>query len=180
MRRKTVLLLGIIFFGGFGALPAHKIHVFADRQGEAVKGYAYFQNGDRASGVTVTLYAENGQKIAEKKTGGQGDFSFTAGQSSPVRVVVSTVDGHRGEYSLAGPEKKKRAAPEREPADLPREFPGFPEQRLKEIVREEMRPFREELAEYRSEIRFSDILAGIGFILGVFGLLMYFTSRSRK
>jgi nickel transport protein len=48
---------------------------------------------------------------------------------------------------------------------------------IQQIVQEELRPLREQLDAYQHEIRVRDILGGVGYIVGVLGLVAWIKAR---
>jgi hypothetical protein len=50
---------------------------------------------------------------------------------------------------------------------------------VEEAVRAQVMPLREELKNYRGEVRLYGVSAGVGFILGIFGVAALITARRR-
>ncbi|MFH1803634.1 MAG: hypothetical protein ABID63_01960 [Pseudomonadota bacterium] len=48
---------------------------------------------------------------------------------------------------------------------------------ISSAVAKQVRPLREQLVSYEDKVRFSDILGGIGFIVGIFGAFVWWRSR---
>ncbi len=53
------------------------------------------------------------------------------------------------------------------------------EQRIAEAVAREIRPLRRQLEEAQNRARLRDILGGIGYIVGVMGLVFFLKGRRR-
>ena len=73
------------------------------------------------------------------------------------------------------------AAPDAAPAPTTASPGGaaLDETALARIVRDEMRPLRQEIAAYKEKNDLQTILGGIGYIAGLFGLGFYLAARRR-
>ena len=189
---------------------AHKIEIYAEVEGTTISGMVYFHGGSPAQGAKVEALAPDGRKLGETTTDAKGEFTLAAKYRCDHRLVVNAGGGHGGEGKVgaddlpkglppygaeepapaepsspkAGPTAETKPAAETTPA--PAEVaPVSPEearlQRLIEAaVREQLRPLQRKLAEYQEKIRLSDVLGGIGYILGITGMLFFFLGARRK
>ena len=180
---------------------AHKINVFATVEGETIVGYAYSSGGERIRHQTVILQNSQGEDIEKMTTNENGEFSFTVTQRDDYRVVMELADGHRASFTITADEFSETlppAIPEVESAKtgeesldaptasesteetqtttfLPQQ--GIPLEELKRIidtsVSRQIRPLREQLEAYEAKIRLHDTLGGIGYIVGISGIVFY-------
>ena len=183
---------------------AHKLNVWAEVDGTTIRGEAYFRGGSPAQEAKVEALAPDGTTLAETTTDAEGKFSLEARYRCDHRLVVNAGAGHGGEYKVgadelpgelpahdggerpAGPKPSPEVKTATETQPLPSEAaPRAPgEARLKKLieaaVRDQVRPLERKLAEYQEKIRLSDVLGGIGYILGITGLLFFFLGARRK
>ena len=175
---------------------AHRLIVFAAREGEAVTGYAFFVGGGRASEAQAFLRDAEGRTLAQARTDAQGAFRFAPPSGLDVTIVVNAGDGHVAEAPVAGerfaPETPARAAAQQSaqenaqegaqesaralaPADL-----AVIERRVEEAVARQMRPLLEAQAQAAARIRFNDVMGGVGMIIGLFGAALWAMARRKE
>lgn len=164
------------------ALPAHahKLSIFATATDGQVQGKVYFPTG-AASGLTVTLVDAEGNVVEKTDSDADGRFKLPLSTSLPLTVVSETVDGHRAEFALDAPEAAESPAESNDTA-MPATATGasLSEAEIRGIVHEELQPLREQLAEQAGRSRARDIFGGIGYIVGVFGLVALLKRQSGK
>lgn len=193
---KIALLLGLVL-GLVSTAWAHKISIFAYVEGQAIKGEVYFNDGSPAKGAKVTLLPAKGSKVlAETKTDKEGQFSLPLPQgiSGTVRLVALAEMGHRAEMKLAL--RQESSAPE-SPASTETGAPAvqetaagvttsFSEKELTALIdrelQKELAPIKSLLEDILKELQkpsFSEIIGGIGYIFGLFGIMAWAYSRKK-
>jgi nickel transport protein len=170
---------------------AHKLNVFASAKGRTIEGKAYFRGGTPAQGVAVTALGPAGEEIGKTKTDEQGRFAIEAQFRCDHRILVDTGDGHGGEYLLPGSALPK-SLPDKE--GQPKAVPATgsmavsPERQATSSVssdqldslRAEIVRLEEQLNAYEDRIRMTDIVGGIGYIVGITGAAYYYVGSRRK
>ena len=174
--RIAVLVLVGITLATTGAV-AHDIHLFARVEGEAIHGRAYFAGDEPASGLTVYVLTAEGMPLGAAETDSEGRFTYRPEQEGPLRLVLETVEGHRASLTIdfAKDEISEEVEIERH-ALAPSEI----EEMIERAVAHEVAPVLEEMDRLGNRIRFQDVIGGIGYIVGVMGLIAFWKSRSRK
>ena len=204
LRVQGLLLLLVL---GALATPAlaHRVLVFAYAEGDTIHTESKFiPNAPVRQGKILVIDAKTGQELLTGTTDDQGKFSFkipaeAAAQKMDLRIVAEAAMGHRGEWLLKAasylPEAKVAAAPA--PAAAPpcrpqTAAPAAPaakaanvdqqalEAALNKALERQLAPINEKLTEltiHRTSL--PDILGGLGYILGFFGLWAYFQSRRK-
>ncbi len=188
-RRLTWKLVPLLFlFAGATTLYAHKLNVFAAWEGDQVTGYAYFPGGGRAAAVEVTVTADDGRELAVLRTDTDGVFTYRPDIAGGLKFTVQSVDGHRAVYTVAA-DPRAAAVAEAPPADKTNAVnPLLPDTApppaatltatvVADLISREIRPLREEVAAYRSEVRLHDVIGGLGYITGLAGLVMYMKAK---
>jgi nickel transport protein len=202
MNRISLFFLVITFM----AAPAyaHKVNMFAFVEGDRVVVQGYFSDGHKALNSRVQVFAPGGEKLVEGTTDKDGTFSFKVPQISDLRITLYAGMGHRTEYTLpqaelagvrlggaaAGPTKDAAAAPVADEAAAPADTdagaeasggasvaPSELEGMVRKAVSESMLPVVRELSELKEARSFSDIVGGIGFIVGIIGIFFYVKAR---
>jgi nickel transport protein len=175
---------------------AHRLVVFAAREGEAVTGYAFFVGGGRAQDAETILRDADGRELARARTDAQGAFRFASPPGLDVAVIVNAGDGHVAEAPVAGDrfaqnstqenaqENTQESARENAqdsalarlaPADL-----AQIERRIEEAVARQMRPLLESQAQAAARVRFNDVMGGIGMLVGLFGAAAWAMARRKS
>ena len=184
-------LLSVLLWNVLPAAPAfaHRLNVVALVQGEKVTGEAYFVDGSPAQNAVVTALDPAGKELARTTTDAQGRFSFPLRVRCDHRVVVDAGDGHGKTVTVPAKEMPGTLpAWDGEPASSgqeaasPASAQGPVEASSGQLaaIQEQLAGLRKELARHESKVRFHDVLAGLGFILGLMGLAFYFLGVRRR
>ena len=202
-RLLTVLRVqGLLLLLVLGALAtpalAHRVLVFAYAEGDTIFTESKFVPNDPVrQGKILVMDAKTGQELLTGTTDDQGKFSFkippeAAAQKMDLKIVVEAAMGHRGEWLLKAasylPGVETAAAPAPAAAPSPA-TPGAKaanvdqqalEAALNRALERQLAPINEKLTEltmHRTSL--PDILGGLGYILGFFGLWAYFQSKRK-
>lgn len=164
------LLLFLLPFSVYG----HKLNTYALREGNRVFGECYFADGSPCKNAKVEVYGVEGQKILEAKTDERGRYSFHV-QETPIKIVISAGEGHRVEYFLnkGGSKPAKRG-----------DYTVADEERLRrimeEVIESKMEGIRAGIIDLKKEMgkmNLRDIIGGIGYIFGVWGIITLLLRR---
>ncbi|KID12681.1 cobalt ABC transporter permease [Ponticoccus alexandrii] len=184
MRRLAMIL-------ALCALPlpalAHKVIASVFPSGDSIEGEIGFSNGDMAVGQTVTVYGPDGAELGTTETDDDGFFVFTPAQPVAHTFRADLGAGHVADVTMSAEDVAKILGQEPIVTETPEDrTPAAPvsmsdQQRaiMAEIVRDEMRPLRREIAAYREKNDLQSILGGMGYIAGLFGLGFYLAARRK-
>lgn len=165
---------------------AHQLSVFAYVEGRSIQGEVFVPDGTAIANATVTAFGPQAQKLGETRTDGDGHFSLEAPFRCDYRLAVSDGHGHSAEYLLSADElpddlpplaaspAKAQASQGTKPASGDSSVRGELESLRKQVIL-----LRKDLSAFQQEIRFRDLLGGIGFILGLTGVASYFLAARR-
>jgi nickel transport protein len=169
---------------------AHKVNIFAYVEGEKIYTESYFSDGKKCLDSKIEVFDNRENKLLEGLTDEEGMFSFEFPPEDAIdgdlRIVLIASMGHRAEYIIRTDElegfeglvKEKSEEPipvvstEISPFDLKE---NALDEKLELIMREmrEIKKFQED------RLSLTDIVGGIGYIIGIFGIIAYFLSRKR-
>lgn len=183
---------------------AHQLRVFAAADGDLIRGSAYFAGGAVASGAQVRIESTDGTLLATPIPDAEGGFSWRVATPADYLIVVQSADGHRAEWMVAEAElapafagrlglSASAAAEPESAAGADAAHIGQPspareraaaldpvlESAIERAVARQVRPLREELAEARARSRVQDVIGGIGYIVGIAGLALWWAARGR-
>lgn len=188
---------------------AHKVNVFAYAEGGQVHARGYFNDGRPTVGATIEVHDEAGRLLLSGQTNDAGEFSFPVPKAAgSLKLVLVASMGHRNEYQLAAselPQPAKRPSPQAAPKPAARPpAPGTAQaaeavaaappptldaEGLRTVVREEVEralearlaPLTRQLAASQQQegVSVTEVVGGVGYILGLFGVAAYFASRRR-
>ncbi len=198
MREKIVILaIGIVFLANISY--AHRVDVFCWVDAGTIKCMAKFSTGDAV--VKGTFKVFEGNKLIFTGTGDRkGNFSYKIPDRilkhpKDLKIVCIAEMGHKN-YWIVRKDELSSTVSSQEDNSVDNE--NFLEEKspsvnskpvaidynkLKEIVSvvvdKKLVPIREDLAELKEpKLSFRDILGGIGYIMGIMGIIMYFKSRA--
>lgn len=199
MKNKLYLILIFIFFIiimiNISAF-AHKVNIFAYVEGDKVYSESYFNDGKKCVDSKIEVFNNRGDKLLEGLTDGEGEFSFKIPPEDVIdgdlKIVLTASMGHRAEYIIRADElgdikglveekveePVSAVSPEISSIDL-KEIQSIIENTLDEKLKPIIREMREIKKSQEDKISPTEIIGGIGYIIGIFGIIAYFLSRKR-
>lgn len=189
MRSSSRALLAVLLLAG--TAWAHRVHIFAVVDGRRVLCQGYFASRKHPTkNCRIDVLLPDGAALTRGRTNDKGEFTFEATRRADLKIVLNAGSGHRAEWTVRASEL---------PADLPAgagsavaepvRDSGVPstarasgaavdEARVKAIVRSVVQP---QILELRAEIKaaeqkgpgLTEIIGGIGYIVGIAGVVMY-------
>lgn len=170
-----------LFFSGALLLSsnaaAHAIHIFAAFEGELIEGRVYFEGDEPAAGLTVNVFSPEGDPRGVSETDVEGRFTYSPKRMEPLKFVVETIEGHRASLTIDLARNEVHEEVEIERHELLPEAIG---KLVDRAVAREVRPVLEELDRLENSIRLQDVIGGIGYIVGVMGLIALWKARVGK
>ncbi|KLN62437.1 hypothetical protein WH96_02745 [Kiloniella spongiae] len=199
----TLLLTSFLTLGLYSNAWGHKVISAAYPDGNLIEGEIGFSNGDMAKNLLVEVFDPEDNKLGETTTDEEGFFVFTAtkkidhifranlsaGHIATFRVTADELpdDLEGGSVRTANTSSSSEAVLSNEDtavqpvvSDADTNFVVIDQIALEKLVSKtskEVRSLRKELAQYKEERRMQDILGGIGYILGIFGIASFLLGR---
>ena len=173
-------------------VQAHKLSVYAFAEGDRIVGEAYFRSGARPKGASVKVFGPDGKLLAETTTNAKGEFSFALPARVDLKITVDAGEGHAGCFVLKKDELSAElsSAATKEPEEAPTSSneaqvagveyvrPDDVKKIVRQAVSEAVTPLRKELARLQQKgPGVTEILGGIGYIFGLFGVAAYLSAR---
>ncbi len=176
---------------------AHRVIVFSSFNGQKIVVEGYLPGGTKVNGAKVEVRDESGKIVVQGKTDSNGVFSFVPKKSGEYFITLNAGLGHLAKTSIdiknasahtsaqqisqkKGPESRSHLAvftDKRKAVPLK----GLkPEEQLRQIIRDSVSPLEQEIIALRKaqeKVRIRDIIGGIGYILGLFGIVALIKSR---
>jgi len=183
---------------------AHRVSIFAWVQGDTVHTQSNFMGGKRPDQALVEVFDETGNLLLKGKTDTEGLFSFHAPKISDMQIVLTAGMGHRAVWALSREDfqetvvesdhnQKINAVPQREFHESDPKTPKnhrSPESGLSAVeitalvesaLDKKLKPLMDKItALNENRISLSDILGGIGYIVGLVGLAAYMQYRRKR
>jgi len=181
-----IIIMGVSVF-------AHKVNIFAYVEGDKVYTESYFNDGKKCIDSRIEVFDNQGNKLLEGLTDKEGEFSFEVpSEDGDLKIVLTASMGHRAEYIIRADELISSAglieekfeepvsivSPETSLVDL-KEIQSIIEDTLDEKLKPIIREMREIKKSQEDKISPTEIIGGIGYIIGIFGIVAYFLSRKR-
>lgn len=195
--RVVALAVALLLFCADDAL-AHRVNIFAWLEGDSVAVECSFRRNAPVKGGAVTVFDDTGAEVLRGTTDADGRFSFPVPQAvrkgHGLRIRINAGEGHQNEWRMdaaefAGLAPTAVTAPTAAAAPAPAQTEAQPEQRIS-LTREELTaiidgalerqlaPLRRELAARGEEgPRLQDVVGGLGWIMGLVGMGLYFARR---
>lgn len=182
---------------------AHKVMIFGYVEGDTVYAEGYFGDGRKAINSPVEVFDGVGKKLLEGKTDDKGQFVFKAPGETELNLVLTASMGHKARFTIparkpsgvgasVGCEDKGTVSDSdkqvREDAGTAvsqsRIATGISEQQLRSMIDEslerKLRPVIDSiLAMNRKGPSMTEVFGGIGYIFGIFGIILYFRCKRR-
>lgn len=201
LRRRGLaggLLAALLLLAAPAAL-AHKVTVFAWVEGGTVHTESKFSGGRPAKGALIEVYDAAGDKLLEGRTDDRGYFTFQPPRAEALQVVLVAGTGHRNEWRVAAEEFTGTAAPQSatDPSassqvktpdasivDHASETVSVSMSELQGLIEaaldKKLAPIERRLGTWSDGPSLTDIIGGIGYIIGLVGLAAYLQSRRKS
>lgn len=149
------LFQAVIFLLFSANLFAHGLHLSAQYDGEKISGKAYYSDQTPAveTYVEAVKQGENEPEVYGK-TDKDGRFSLPLTQEGTFKVIIEGIEGHRAETLV------QKMVTQNNTADI--------------------QLLREEIEQLKNKIYLRDIIGGIGYIFGLFGVITLLCNRKEK
>jgi len=170
----------------------HKIHVFAWISGNTVTVESNFSGNRPLIDGTITVFDNESKAILLQGTGDKkGLFSFeippiAREKAMELLIVVNGSEGHRSQWLVPAEEYRSDQLPVEIVATTATTTTKPPandelKQIIQEILTQELAPIKRSLAAAENKKPgFRDIMGGIGYILGLAGLVSWLKNRPAK
>lgn len=197
-RRFLFSVLAAFLVFGAVAAHAHKVTVFAWAEGDQVFTESKLSGGKHVSGGEITVYDASGNILLKGKTDDQGEFAFTLPQPPPLIVELNAGMGHQARWTLRPEDMDADAVPagndshdapgppdpavNTRPAEITGETgTAVLEATIEKVMDRKLKPVIRMIADTRQDApTFSDVIGGIGYIMGIVGLVAYFKGKEQK
>ena len=189
-RLCTVMLLMAV-----SLVYAHRVNIFTQVQSKKVVCQCFYNDGKPVKNQGIRVEVLGGSVIAEGKTDDEGIFSFTPNIREDLKILLDAGMGHTAEAIVKKedlPEIKnktvvkttKQPVPAEKKSEVREQNSDFGEERLREIVEqvvdEKIQPVIEMIHKQQRSYSLTTIIGGIGYIVGIFGLFMFWKSRKKR
>ncbi len=188
------------------SVSAHNVTVFAWVDGDTIHTRSKFSGGKRVKNAPILVYDVKDVLLLEGKTDQKGMFSFKIPQRTALKIVLKASMGHLAVWKLRAEEfgeaELKTAVQPigmKAPHETDSSTAAFDEndhvsastrislgrRDIENIIdaslEKKLRPITEMLADtVNKEPGFTEIMGGIGYILGLVGIALYFANRQKK
>jgi nickel transport protein len=190
-----------------GTAIAHRVNVFAWAEGDTVYVESKFSGGKKIMGGKIIVTDSSGVEVLTGQTNDKGEFSFKRPQQTELKIILEAGMGHRAQWTLPADDGQAdhpadQSRSEKTSAQNKLKNPDDPidhqnsetqtavyggpsraeiEAIVEKALDKKMKPVLEMLAESRAKgPGISDILGGIGYIIGLVGVAAYFHKRKKK
>jgi nickel transport protein len=201
----VVLWLGI----SAGSASAHKAVLFAWVEGDTVFTQSKFSRGRKAVNSIIVVYDTDGKQLLDGKTDKNGEFSFKVPKKSALKIVLKASMGHLAEWTIPAEEivtavgavghshmedeanedsKETSEDSATVTAETANSLPAHVylerqalQQMIDKSLDKKLAPITNMLAKSMDrEPGITEILGGIGYILGLVGIALYVANRRRN
>jgi nickel transport protein len=178
-----------------GDASAHRVNIFAWVEGDTVLVECKYPDGREVYEGVIRVLDSAGKELLNGKTNTKGEFSFKAPKQDDLTIVLEAGMGHRADWPLskqdlapAGESAVPSApAPKTEtPSPAAKEsapgaaspLPAGIDQAIEKALDKKLAPVMRMLAEMQEQkVRLTDVLGGIGYIIGLVGVAAYFKRK---
>lgn len=143
----------VIFLLFSANVAAHALHITAQYDDVAISGKAYYSDQTPAVDTYVEAVKQGEtDPVVYGKTDREGRFNLPFNQEGTFNVIIEGMEGHRAETQVT-------------------------KMQAQAISSQEIQLLREEISQLRDKIYWRDIFGGIGYILGIFGMVALLKTR---
>jgi len=184
-------IIFIIFFTSIAY--AHKVNIYAYAEDGMVYSESYFSDGKKCKNSIIKVFdANTGEKLLEGKTDKDGKFSFKIPKITSLKLILCASMGHQDEYILNEDEIKAAIKSEKALKSKIKKDNNVQSSKsitidsseleavIEKVIERKLQPIISTLLKIqRAEEKpgVTEILGGIGYIIGLMGLAMYYKSK---
>ncbi len=186
MKTLSFLSACVLLLAAAGTARAHSVRVWAAVEGDSVRVRGFFRGGGSAQGAQIIVTDPGGTTVAEGVTNAEGLFFFKPARKTDLLIKIDAGMGHCAEYTLGADELEglDMAATPVEGAEA-NQTPSASKESVAILKKmnarlASMEKKLNELLQPDEGAHWRDIIAGIGYILGLTGITMYFMGRARR
>jgi nickel transport protein len=196
MKNKLYLILIFIFLIIIimhVSVFAHKVNIFAYVEGGKIYTESYFNDGKKCMDSKIEVFDNQENKLLEGLTDKEGIFCFEAPSEDVIdgdlKVVLTASMGHRAEYivpanELRGVTGLTQEKSEESVSKVSPEISSFDLKEIQSLIEDaldkKLTPIISEIKKSQEDrISPTEIIGGIGYIVGIFGMIAYFLSRKK-
>ncbi len=179
---------------------AHRVSVFAYVEGDTIYSESYFSKSKKVHKGKITVFElESGKQLLEGETDNNGNFNFsipaeTRKNKTGLKIILKASQGHMNDWVITKEElfpHKENTQTDALPTPAPTvekvgtsETPSSAEQHkmMKKLYRIENKLDaikRILIAEQEKGPGITEIISGLGYILGLFGIAAFVASRKK-
>ncbi len=174
---------------------AHRVIAFASYDGKVITVEGYMSRGQRVRNGEVVVKDKSGHIIVTGKTDENGIFTFVPNDKPPFSIVLKAGPGHVAKTILNipnSPHKSHQTGVRKTTSKTSRKLPINRENNLNyhekktecsyEDLVSQLEAIRIELKELRRNqgmVHFHDIIGGIGYLVGIFGIIAILKNRGK-
>lgn len=166
---------------------AHKVMIFGWTEGDRVETISKFSGGKRVQNAPVMVYGPDGSLLLSGKTNTKGEFSFSRPAVSKLKLVLEATMGHKTtcEVELKDPVSTEETENTMDDAGVQvvseKESGPCSSKEIEAVVEKtldrKLGKILQLIQEKEDKQKISDIIGGIGYILGLIGIGLWFKNR---
>jgi nickel transport protein len=187
--RKARIVISVLLL--ISVLSGHRVNIFTQVERDSVIGQCYYNDGTPVRKQKVEIFSSSGGKLLELETDSSGYFGFAPPVKADLRIVLHAGMGHQSETTIKAsdlPDVNKISVEKPKVSNkaivAEDEKPRFDEESLREIieevVEEKYNALEELIVKQQKSTSVITIIGGIGYIVGIFGLLLFLRYRKRE
>lgn len=203
---NSFLLCSLIFlFCIINKAYAHKVNIYAYAEDGVIYSESYFVDGSKCKNSILEVFDEkNKTKLLEGKTDDEGKFSFKIPKTTSIKLVLHASMGHQAEFIIGEDEvreamgiksQKSKESESKKIQRVEKEEHKAPTQgtqtlnysNIEEIVEnaidKKLQPVMKMLIKIQEESGrpgITEIIGGIGYIIGILGIISYYKAKKKK
>lgn len=194
----------LFFILSSGNALAHKVTVFAWVEGDTVLGEGKFSGGKKVQNSEIIAWDLNGKELLRTRTNKKGEFSFPIPAKTAMRIELIAGMGHKAEWTIPLEDIDDTATlksaqdagtPPTKPVENiateqaahpsasidPAQLEAIVEKAVTKALNKKITPLTRMVADLKQKgPTINEIFGGIGYIFGLMGVAMYFSSRKKK
>jgi nickel transport protein len=171
-----------------GVADGHGVNVFAWVADGTVYVQSKFSGGRNARNARIEVQSPDGKRLLEGNTAPDGTFSFPVPQPTALVIVLQAGPGHRAEWRLSEEEVRETGTATantlhtvEEPVAAAELTPEAVVAIVDRALDKRLKPVMAMLADARDpKPGIRDVVGGIGYIVGLVGLVAYLRARQRR
>lgn len=176
-RRGLALIVSLFLAPALHSAEGHELRIITSVKGATITGTVSFAGGIPAADAVVQVMGPDREILGQVGVDSEGHFAYEARYRMDYTLRARTADLHAVEAIVSKDQFSEDLPLFTVDPKIRKLFEQAVEEQKADELSSEIRQLRQQVDQLESSIGLRDVVGGIGFIVGILGLLVFWRQR---